>query len=108
MGYPMTFKRVVQRNNLVTGDYDTSPKYHSYSNPVWDKQYQNEELLLDIIKHYTETVNRLNDYFKRLAGDLRRLEHDVVDEDALCSLIANRTKIEPDVVAAVLKEFMSI
>lgn len=108
MGYPMTITRVIHRNQLSDGDYDKSPLHRYYFKPVWDERFQDEKLLLDVIAGLTKTVNDVNSAFRMLAGDLRRLERDVLDEDAICKLIAQRTNVDPDSVAAVLKEFMSI
>lgn len=83
MGYPMTFQRVVNRNGLKDGSYEYPPS-------MWfgDAEGLRKRAML-------------------LAGDLRRLENDALDEQAICGHIADRTGIDRDTVAAVLKEFIS-
>jgi hypothetical protein len=81
MAYPMTYRRVLDRNHLQDGDYGQPPA-------GW--------------RHLTA---ELNQGFAMLAGDLRRLEHDAVDGQALCHEIAERSGQTPEVVASVLREF---
>jgi hypothetical protein len=76
----MTFQRVLNRNRLQDGDYLSPPSQWS----------GNEE-----------------DRIRLLAGDLRRLEKDVVDENGICKYIAGRISIPEETVAAVLKEFVA-
>lgn len=73
MGYPMTYRRVVQRNRL-TGDY-------------------------------LPAVGGKVDYIALIAGDLRRLEADSVDETQV-AWRARRLGLAPDVVQAVLRDFL--
>lgn len=81
MGYPMTYQRVLNRNRLKDGDYQESPPIHI--NGMTKGQIEN------------------------LLGDLRRLEQDTQDENALVKHIQFRTNIDPEVIAAVLKEFIN-
>jgi hypothetical protein len=84
MGYPMTFRRVVNRNGLNDGDYGKPPQ-------TWSAYGGSD----------------LSQKATLLAGDLRRLERDAVDENAICAHIAGKTGIDREIVAAVLKEFIS-
>jgi hypothetical protein len=111
MGYPMTFQRFVKRNALDQGDY-------THFGPLkgqWavglnldNPGLGTEEQL--IAAQWPYAVKRLREYEARLAsllGDLRRLEKDTTDERSTCAFIASRTGLDPDVVAAVLKEFIN-
>jgi hypothetical protein len=95
MGYPMTYRRVLNRNGLADGDYDKLPqsKAHLFSG----------DLTFETLKRIQE-MERL---FRAISGDLRRLEKDSVDEKAICLLIAEKTGLAPDTVAGVIKEFLA-
>jgi hypothetical protein len=105
MGYPMTYKRVVNRNGLMDGDYGKSPARHrkvviTNATDSWATK----------IYHFDSVAKRCDEYeksFELLAGDLRRLENDSQDEQLVCMRIAAKTGIGADVVAAVLLEFFS-
>jgi hypothetical protein len=111
MGYPMTWQRVLRRNGLDDGDYTTSPTRHR-ANVVADGTtstlVSEDETKL---ARFDDVANRVGQYeqaFRSLAGDIRRLERDAVDEGAVCRLLAQRTGFAPDAVAAVLKEFLAL
>lgn len=103
MGYPMSYRRLLNRNGLVEGDYLQAPQR-------WPSTTVNSDVTAVAVAPdvaasvLTTTTSKL----KYLCGDLRRLERDAIDEDGLCRLIALRTSIDAEVVAAVLKEFVAI
>jgi hypothetical protein len=110
----MTYQRVVNRNHLNEGGYG-DPGRHAINVNLGPDGYDHREdpngdaFTAAIFPH---AATRLRDYeraFTMLLGDLRRLEHDAVDENVngVCGYIAQRTGIESEVVAAVLKEFMA-
>lgn len=82
MGYPMTYRRVVNRNDL-RGDYGSK-----LTGVAFDAVIQNKWSLLQ--------------------GDLRRLEKDAVDERAICEAIALKLMLDKELVAAVIREFMAL
>lgn len=94
MGYPMTYRRVVNRNYLGEGDYTTpSPRPLLNVNP-------------DALPEWAQSdVKNARSRWSMLLGDLRRLERDATDEQATCKHIARLTGIDPETVAIVLKEF---
>jgi hypothetical protein len=104
MGYPMTFRRVVNRNGLGEGDYSGNLPYQWSTRGVvpeaGDPSVYQLPFLVERIRGYERGLHML-------LGDLRRLEADTVDENTTCKHIASRTGIDVDTVAAVLKEFMS-
>jgi hypothetical protein len=109
MGYPMTFRRVMNRNGLQDGDYTTPPERHArrvITNATEATLQSEQETLIGRAPHWAKRVEEYEQVFKMLAGDLRRLERDAVDEYSICQRIAARTGINADVVAAVLKEFI--
>lgn len=124
MGYPMTWKRVVARNGLADGDYGTSPERWAARVNVQSREPLDPEMFTGVPKDKREAAtldstqslsnlraDRVVAYenaAKMLAGDLRRLELDALDERAVCIDIARRTAIEAEVVAAVLKEFFNV
>ena len=103
----------IERNGLSDGDYRTAPNRHRSGYPLTMEEWPRvETVALDDVKisvagGLLERCNRYEQASMMLAGDLRRLENDVVDEASICLHIAHRTGIEADVVAAVLKEFIS-
>jgi len=114
MSYPMTWQRVVNRNRLQDGDYGS--KMSGLNTKPWDREvlarFNDDADRVDLLLGQRETVCReidtLNNRWGALLGDIRRLEQDVVDEQAIAKQIAHRLGIADDFVAAVLKEFMSI
>jgi hypothetical protein len=110
MGYPMTFRRFVNRNGLADGDYGAAPQRHEkrvITNVTEGTLMTDQETLLARGPSWARRVDEYEAAARMLAGDLRRLELDAVDEGAICKLIAHRTGIDTNVVAAVLKEFVS-
>lgn len=108
MGYPMTYRRVINRNGLEKGGYGEVPSGLAVQVNVTDKGLATEEEFHRLIwPHAVERLKRYEGGYSMLLGDLRRLETDTVDERTTCAHIAERTGIDPDVVAAVLKEFMA-
>jgi hypothetical protein len=118
MGYPMTWQRFVNRNGLVDGDYQKPPK--SWPQPRGathiglDEEFCGFQDAEALARAYRNSRQReLDDHtglvhrFGGLAGDLRRLETDALDERAICGLIAEKTGLDADSVAAVLKEFFA-
>lgn len=109
MGYPMTFQRFVKRSQLERGDYsiDLDVPWTTY---YWPRGYVkdafSEELRREFDRQNGER-EELGRKLKLLTGDLRRLEKDATDENAVCKYIAFRTGIDVEIVAAVLKEFIA-
>jgi hypothetical protein len=94
MGYPMTWKRFINRNSLQEGGYANA---------------QLTGANLDSMTGWPgDAMRQASQRFRMIMGDLRRLEQDVVDEKAICNQIVSRTGIDKDTVAAVLKAFMEI
>lgn len=112
MGYPMTYQRVIHRNGLSAGDYDsrTSDMGGEITIPVkadFRPGVDYEEVLKDLLRHQNENLERAKGGRQMLLGDLRRLELDALDERAHVQYIAQRLGADPDLVAAVIREFMS-
>jgi len=110
MGYPMTFQRVVKRNGLTDGDYGDPPQRHRAGmalDGTTATTLSEEESLLGRAPHWAKRVDEYEKAFTLLAGDLRRLENDALDERGICAHIASRTGVDEDTVAAVLKEFIA-
>lgn len=103
MGYPMTFQRVLHRSGLNTGNYGQCPPRA----PFWGVN-EKPEALATWLPELSRRVADARSWAMNLAGDLRRLEEDAVDEAAICTQIATRTGLPRDVVAAVLKEFIAL
>jgi hypothetical protein len=109
MGYPMTFKRVVNRNALQDGDYTTPPVRHSKRVVMYGSHTSDvseDEAKLARYDHLAKRIEEYEKAFQMLAGDLRRLEQDAVDEKGICTYIAHRVGLASDDVAMVLKEFV--
>lgn len=109
MSYPMTWKRVLNRNHLEAGDYNDVPAHWALRVNVRDPGLGTLEQLREGV--WPHLVKRSEDYERQAAlllGDLRRLERDVRDESEVCRVIADRTGIDRDVVAGVLKEFFDV
>jgi hypothetical protein len=109
----MTYQRVLSRNNITKGGYDADPVIRcgatSIAWSVIDGYDQRTILgmLKDTVDRWKAEAEAGNSKWRFLLGDLRRLEADAIDEQAACAHIAARTGVDPDTVAAVLKEFMS-
>lgn len=107
MSYPMTFKRLINRSGLVDGDYGMVPQRLAAGVNLKDRGLTSQDEFDQLMApYYRERIESYMAWAKRFAGDLRRLELDAVDEEATCKHIADRTGVDPDVVAIVLKEFM--
>jgi hypothetical protein len=92
MGYPMTYSRLIHRNGLVDGTYgSTGTTVNIAALPEWAQQ----------------PVALMAGRFGAICGDLRRLEKDALDEHAICDHIADKTGIDRDTVAGVLREFFA-
>ena len=108
MGYPMTFRRVLNRNGLTEGGYSVTPTPRvSIPTPVRPWEEMDASTVAMAFGHLLTEAERANSWDRMLRGDLRRLEFDAVDENAICKHIAERTGIDTETVAAVLKEFIS-
>lgn len=114
MGYPMTWRRLLNRNHLGDGDYGESPQYWRLfvrGKPVNREGFQEGVDIADVMQtmldHQDEAAEQANARAAMFAGDLRRLERDTLDERLVCQEIARRLDFDPDVVAAVLKEWMA-
>lgn len=79
MGYPMTWKRLINRNGLDTGSYEKVPVQWALrvnmndEAPAWAAE--------EISKARKQRLQEYERALKLFAGDLRRLEKDAVDED---------------------------
>lgn len=70
---------------------------------------KNWRLIVDTAGKNSRFIEDLYTYENKarlLAGDLRRLETDTVDERATCLYISQKTGIDVNAVAAVLAEFI--
>src|SRR5437867_756428 len=104
MGYPMTFRRLVNRNGLTDGNYEQTPAAYQIgvnTNPI--SPVNGQDYSKELWPHIRERLERYEASMRLLAGDLRRLEKDAVDENALAKHIAARTGVSVDIVASVLK-----
>lgn len=117
MGYPMTYQRVIRRNHVAEGGYgdkraglgwlNTEP----YTGTAADftQAPDDFDFTEHLRKHLNDTLGALRieyDRWAMLMGDLRRLERDSQDEEAVCSRIARQTGVDPEVVAAVLQAWI--
>lgn len=106
MGYPMTFQRLLNRNQIADGTYEAAPEtWRPRVNlqvevPAGAKDGVLEVRRKQLIQYETQA--------KMLAGDLQRFLKDAVDERAVCTAIAERTQLDADTVAAVIKEFLAL
>lgn len=105
----MTLRRVLDRNGLRDGDYGKTPQALLHSAPTTVPSVSDEwkaAQYFDTERRWHEQAEQWNDRLALLAGDLRRLERDTLDEDAICKHIAARTGVDADSVAAVLKAYL--
>lgn len=108
MGYPMTFKRVLHRNRLDQGDYGTKLIPVNTSTDVAPRVPNDGSDFKGLhIRFLSDEIDKANQIWSTLCGDLRRLERDAVDEAAICAYVAKKIGIDPEIVAAVLKEFIA-
>jgi hypothetical protein len=111
MGYPMTLKRVLNRNGLLDGGYTEAPQRHRkgvVTDPSEATLTDEESTKLARFDSLAARCERYEQAFKTLAGDIRRLENDTLDEEAICLMISARTNVDKDDVAAVLKEYFNV
>ena len=107
MGYPMTFDRVIRRNNLGTGGYDDAAKWGlSVNLNNLGLMASGDEFDRVMVGEYRRRLREYEASAKMLLGDLRRLETDAIDERAVCAIVAERTKVDPETVAVVIREFL--
>lgn len=109
MGYPMTLRRVLDRNGLRDGDYGQVPQALRHTAPVTVASASDEFKLANYFGNERlakESADTWNGRLALLAGDLRRLERDTLDEGAICKRISERTGVDADSVAAVLKAYL--
>ena len=105
----MTWRRVIHRNALSDGDYLKAPLGWSLQVNVTDPGLGSMEELRGHVWPYL--VIRAEGYerqAKNLAGDLRRLELDALDEGEICLAIERTTMVPSEVVAVVLQEFLKL
>ena len=108
MGYPMTYQRVVNRNQILKGgDYAQAPLIVFHAPTIMPDYIDDPNVNKRAFEAAREELERANSMIRMVNGDLRRLERDAVDENATCVRIAQRTGIDEETVAAVLKEFFS-
>jgi hypothetical protein len=98
MGYPMTHRRIVYRNNLL-GGYDGvgNPDEDGIGAPQWT-QMDPERF------HGWARKNMRPEVLNRIAGDIRRLEADQRDERHIAEY-AKRASVTPEQAKAVLDAF---
>jgi len=104
MGYPMTYRRVINRNRLAEGGYQHEAHR---SIAMTSEARERLETWRSVAESAYDELNRRIDQDNLIRGDLRRLEADTVDERTTAFHIATRTGIDVETVAAVLKEFIA-
>jgi hypothetical protein len=105
----MTYQRVLSRNRLGSGGYDEAPPEWQIRVPLEGghvPEISEDEAFLLRREVIAERLRSYEGAARMLLGDLRRLEQDTLDEGTTCRVIAGRTGLDPDTVAAVLKEFL--
>lgn len=114
MGYPMTYRRVLHRNGIEVGTIGDGhrlvPSLATGSFPPRDRfnaDVDYDHLCREEISRLQGQLLEAATKFGQILGDLRRLEHDTVDEGLTCAKIAERTGVDAEIVAAVLKEFIT-
>lgn len=107
MGYPMTWRRVMDRNRVRDGDYGDVPFTCPLVSiqPSWIPE-ASEHQLAGLAETFQEENAKQKARVGQLLGDLRRLERDTLDEKATVVVIADQTGVDPDDVAAVLRAFL--
>lgn len=109
MGYPMSFRRILDRNNLHDGDYGNPPLRwnQGIAGPV-TVLVDDAEGLMKVLLVEQEKLRNLMSKLSLLAGDIRRFKHDAVDEDYICKYIADELHLDEETVAMVIRKFMEI
>ena len=109
MGYPMTYQRVIHRNRLHEGGYDAE-RVGPFTVAEQSIADMTDEARAALFRHMAETQHERIVSMVRarnlILGDLRRLEVDSIDEGATVAYIANRTEADPEIVTAILREFL--
>jgi len=82
MGYPMTWKRVINRNGLADGDYMSPPKKYAKRVNIGDLAGADDSdaFYRQMWPHIIERIKEYENSARMLAGDIRRLEEDTLDE----------------------------
>lgn len=96
----MTWRRIINRNGLKGGSYTDPGEWGVLVN-------MNTTEDVSMIPHYRNDLKRFEVKAKAFLGDLRRLEHDALDEKDLCQTISKKSGVDSDIVAAVLQEFFN-
>ncbi len=115
----MTFQRLLNRNGLQEGDYTSGLRELAAASEPTHVDLDAERCGFVDVEALERAYRGLWDSYRvrhvyvserlrLLVGDLRRLERDAVDERGICTHIVQRTGLAPDVVAAVLKEFVTL
>lgn len=106
----MTYQRVMSRNRLGTGGYENDPTLRRLvvaEDLVAEMPMERQRDTFRMIAERTyEQLDAERQSRNHLLGDLRRLEADATDERAVCQYIAEKLHVDPDLVAAVLGEFL--
>jgi hypothetical protein len=119
MGYPMTFRRLVARNGLQDGGYGKPPgDWSNFTTELVSASFDKplcgmkdtealEEAYRSLWKFKNEERKQLHSKISALAGDLRRLERDSIDEQAIVDYIIHRLgyEINRDDIAAIIRFF---
>jgi hypothetical protein len=109
MGYPMTWKRLISRNRLSAGDYSNPGEHKANVNLIFnDKLITEKTFYEELGPYYVLQIQQYEREFSSLLGDLRRLEHDMLDEKELCRRISEMTGADMDTVATILQAFASL
>jgi hypothetical protein len=106
MGYPMTYQRVISRNGLADGDYGTLPTRWAGPLSGGPTTYRDDPEWQRTFEMWAAERKQLAGRIQSIAGDLRRLEGDALDEQAITVYIVNKTGVDMDTVALVLRAFM--
>lgn len=109
MSYPMTWKRMLNRNGL--GEVDKWTTLGGAAPNGWSIRTNLQEAddgNAAVGKVRRERLTQMEGQAKRLAHDMIRLRHDTLDEDAILNRIVDATGIDPNDVAAVLAAWFSL
>lgn len=98
MGYPMTWKRVVNRNHLEKD----SPEWLAYKTTSILPEHE------ELVSHWNKAAEGFNLKVRILMDDVRRLQRDALDEVVIASRIASVTGIDKAAVATVLQAFFNL
>jgi hypothetical protein len=87
MGYPMTYDRMLRRNDRASGDCGSPDEARSFPP---ESTFPSHEAYVNKIRMLRQDLARRNNKMRMLKGDLRRLETDARDESAVVGLVATR------------------